>query len=264
MDADVEAVAASTTYTAESDVGGATQIDGDGAVLDGNGDAYTAASFTQTAAVAAVHNPTSYSLGYTMGNVAFAMAGTEHNDAGDAAAKMSLTYTMSDALSVKYGIDNAGSLKDVSELSATAKISDMLSITASIKDDKDHAGNTNEGGKQSQNASIAYSAGSLKGVSKFVYHGGRYILPLKNEFSILLYNPQISLPFLRITKGTDLPTGVPATTLGSSFILPISISLNLRITSPVFTPAFSAGPPSVADDTRAPLADFMPKLSAIS
>jgi hypothetical protein len=143
MDADVEAVAASKVFTA-----GTAGV--------------TAATFVDTAAVAAVHNPTSYSLGYTMGDIAFAMAGTEHNDAGDAAAKMSLTYTMSDALSVKYGIDNAGSLKDVSELSATAKISDMLSITASIKDDKDHAGNTNEGGKQSQNASIAYAAGSLK------------------------------------------------------------------------------------------------------
>ena len=153
MDADVEAVAATAaTYTAADATDGAAGTGG-----------YVNASFTAaTAGTAATYNPTSYSLGYTMGNVAFAMAGTEHNTAGAAAAKMSLTYTMSDALSVKYGIDNAGSLKDVSELSATAKISDMLSITASIKDDKDHAGNTNEGGKQSQNASIAYSAGSLK------------------------------------------------------------------------------------------------------
>jgi len=37
----------------------------------------------------------------------------------------------------------------------------MLSITASVKDDKDHALNTNTGGKQSQDVSIAYSAGSL-------------------------------------------------------------------------------------------------------
>jgi len=159
MDADVEAVAASTTYTAESGV--ADGIAADGSLLVGAA-AHTGASFTQTAAVAAVYNPTSYSLGYTMGNVAFAMAGTEHNSAGAAAAKMSLTYTMSDALSVTYGIDNAGSLKDISELSATASISDMLTVTASVKDDKDHPGNTNEGGKQSTNASIAYAAGSLK------------------------------------------------------------------------------------------------------
>ena len=74
----------------------------------------------------------------------------------------------------------------------------------------------------------------------------------------------IVLPFLRITKGTDLPTGVPATTLGNSFIVSISMPLNFRITSPVFTPAFWAGPPSVADDTKAPFTDFIPKLSAIS
>ena len=36
------------------------------------------------------------------------------------------------------------------------------------------------------------------------------------------------------------------------------------MTSPVFTPAFSAGPPAVAEDTKAPLAAFIPKLSAIS
>jgi hypothetical protein len=157
MDADVEAVAATAAaYTAAD---GVLDAGADG-VID---DTYTESSFTAaTAGTAATYNPTSYSLGYTMGNVAFAMAGTEHNSAGAAAAKMSLTYTMSDALSVTYGIDNAGSLKDVSELSATAKISDMLTVTASIKDDKDHAGNTNEGGKQSTNASIAYAAGSLK------------------------------------------------------------------------------------------------------
>ena len=28
---------------------------------------------------------------------------------------------------------------------------------------------------------------SLKGTSKFIYHGGRYILPLKNEFSLLFH-----------------------------------------------------------------------------
>ena len=48
----------------------------------------------------------------------------------------------------------------------------------------------------------------------------------------------IVLPFLKITKGTDLPTGVPATTLGNSFIVSILMPLNFKITSPVFTPAF--------------------------
>ena len=46
---------------------------------------------------------------------------------------------------------------------------------------------------------------SLKGASKFIYHGGRYILPLKNEFSLLLYNPQIDLPVeIDIESGTKL------------------------------------------------------------
>ena len=46
---------------------------------------------------------------------------------------------------------------------------------------------------------------SLKGDSKFIYHGGRYILPLKNEFSLLLYNPQIDLPVeIDIESGTKL------------------------------------------------------------
>ena len=46
---------------------------------------------------------------------------------------------------------------------------------------------------------------SLKGASKFIYHGGRYILTLKNEFSLLLYNPQIDLPVeIDIESGTKL------------------------------------------------------------
>ena len=46
---------------------------------------------------------------------------------------------------------------------------------------------------------------SIKGTSKFIYHGGRYILPLKNEFSLLLYNPQIDLPVeIDIESGTKL------------------------------------------------------------
>ena len=141
MDDDVKAVAASQVYTA----GSATQ----------------AATFVETAASAAVYNTTSYSLGYTMGNVAFGMASTDHDDRGHAASSFSLAYTVSDSLSATYSVDNVGTYKDIAKLSATAKISDMLSITASVKDDKDHALNTNTGGKQSQDVSISYAAGSL-------------------------------------------------------------------------------------------------------
>ena len=142
MDDDIKAVAASKVFTAG--VAGTT-----------------AATFVDTAAVTAVYNTTSYSLGYTMGNVAFAMASTDHDDRGHAASSFALTYTMSDSLSAAYSVDNVGTYKDIAKLSATAKISDMLSITASVKDDKDHALNTNTGGKQSQDVSISYAAGSL-------------------------------------------------------------------------------------------------------
>jgi outer membrane protein OmpU len=147
MDKDVEAVAAAKTFTAATGTAGTAD--------------YVAASYAETAAVAAVYNTTSYSLGYTMGDVAFAMASTDHDDRGNAASSFSLSYTMSDSLSATYSVDNVGTHKDIAKLSATAKISDMLSITASVKDDKDHALNTNTGGKQTQDVSISYSAGSL-------------------------------------------------------------------------------------------------------
>jgi hypothetical protein len=150
MDDDVEAVAASKVFTAASATGGAAGTSG-----------YANATFVDTAAVAAVYNTTSYSLGYTMGDVAFGMASTDHDDRGNAASSFSLTYTVSDALSATYSVDNVGTFKDIAKLAATAKISDMLSITASVKDDKDHALNTNTGGKQSQDVSISYAAGSL-------------------------------------------------------------------------------------------------------
>jgi len=143
MDDDVKEVKASTKYTAPSAANA--------------GDS----TFVVTEAVAAVYNPTSYSIGYTMGDVAFSMAGTEHDDRGHSAAKMSLTYTVSDALSATLSSDNVGTYKDIAKVSITSKISDAISITASVKDDKDHALNTNTGGKQSQDVSIAYSAGAL-------------------------------------------------------------------------------------------------------
>jgi hypothetical protein len=154
MDDDVKKVAASTTYKAAT---GAVDANGDG-VIDST---YVESVYSETAAVAAVYNPTSYAIGYTMGNIAFSMGGTEHDDRGHSAAKMSLNYTVSDALSVKLESDNVGTYKDIAKVSVTSKISDALSITASVKDDKDHALNTNTGGKQSQDVSISYSAGAL-------------------------------------------------------------------------------------------------------
>jgi len=110
---------------------------------------------------AAVWNPTSYSVGYTMGDMSFSMAGTDHDDFGNSAAKYSLTYKLLPALSATLSSDNVGTYKDIGKLEATYTLSDAMSITASVKDDKDHALNTNTGGKQSQDFSIAYSAGVL-------------------------------------------------------------------------------------------------------
>ena len=55
---------------------------------------------------------------------------------------------------------------------------------------------------ESSNNKISYDSSKkfiqfhfqIKGASKFIYHDGRYTLPLKNEFSLLLYNPLIDLP----------------------------------------------------------------------
>jgi hypothetical protein len=141
MDDDVKAVEASTSYTAAT--------------------ATKPASFTTTAASDPVYNPTSYAIGYTMGNIAFSMAGTEHDDRGHAAAKMSLAYTVSDATTVKLESDNVGTYKDIAKVSLTQKLSDAITITASMKDDKDHALNTNKNKAQSSDISVAYSAGAL-------------------------------------------------------------------------------------------------------
>jgi len=130
-----------------------------------NAGTFTAASGTTpatwTAASAAEWNPTSYAVGYSMGDMSFAMSGTDHDQFGNAAAKYELTYKVLPALSATLSSDNLGTYKDVGKLSATYTLSDAMSITASVKDDKDHALNTNTGGKQSQDMSIAYSAGAL-------------------------------------------------------------------------------------------------------
>ena len=45
----------------------------------------------------------------------------------------------------------------------------------------------------------------IKGASNFIYYDGRYTLPLKNEFSLLLYNPLIDLPVeIEFNSGSKL------------------------------------------------------------
>jgi len=152
MDKDVAAVAATTdTLKAADTTNGAAGTPG-----------YVAKTFVAaTAGTAAVYNPTSYSIGYKMGDMSFSMAGTDHDAFGNAAAKYSLTYALLPSLSATLSSDNLGTYKDVGKLSATYTVSDAMKITASVKDDKDHALNTNKGGKQSNDFSIAYTSGVL-------------------------------------------------------------------------------------------------------
>jgi hypothetical protein len=139
-----------------------TDLDKDVAAADASMTAATSsAGKVWNPAVAAVWNPTSYAIGYSMGDMSFSMSGTDHDDWGNAAAKYALTYKVLPSLSATLSSDNVGTYKDIGKLSATYTVSDAMSITASVKDDKDHALNTNTGGKQSQDMSIAYSAGSL-------------------------------------------------------------------------------------------------------
>jgi len=139
-----------------------TDLDKDVAANPGTRTAATATAGQKwTAPSAAEWNPTSYAIGYSMGDMSFAMSGTDHDQFGNAAAKYSLTYALMPSLSATLSSDNLGTYKDVGKLSATYTVSDAMSITASVKDDKDHALNTNKGGKQSNDFSIAYSAGVL-------------------------------------------------------------------------------------------------------
>jgi outer membrane protein OmpU len=162
MDDDVKAVAATTAYYKSEGASVADSTNATTGAVEDGGVAHTAAVFTAASAgTAAEYNPTSYAIGYSMGNVAFSMAGTEHDAFGNSAAKMSLTYTVSDALSATYSVDNVGTYKDIAKLAATYSLSDMISITASVKDDKDHALNTNTSKKQSTDVSIAYAAGAM-------------------------------------------------------------------------------------------------------
>jgi len=139
-----------------------TDLDKDIAAADPSMTAATSsAGKVWNAAVAAEWNPTSYSIGYKMGDMSFGMQGTDHDDWGNSAAKYALTYQVLPSLSATLSSDNVGTYKDIGKLAATYTLSDAMSITASVKDDKDHALNTNTGGKQSQDMSIAYSAGAM-------------------------------------------------------------------------------------------------------
>lgn len=151
LDKDTKAVAASTTYTASN-------LDA-GTIDYGDAD-FVAAKLTKTAAVAAVHESTSLKLSGAAAGVDWTFTTTNKNDRGNAASKVSLGYAAGDALSFTLTHDTQGKREAINTLKASYTM-DAITLTASMADDKNHAGNTNTGGKASQNLTIAYANGPL-------------------------------------------------------------------------------------------------------
>ena len=146
LDKDTAAVAGGTTFTKGSGTVGA--------------DAYVNATFAEVAAVAAVHESTSLKLSGAAGGVDWSFTTTNKDDFGDAASLVTLGYAAGDALSFTLKHDTDGAAEAINTLSATYTM-DAISLTVSASDDKNHARNTNTGGKASQNMTIAYANGPL-------------------------------------------------------------------------------------------------------
>jgi hypothetical protein len=146
LDKDTKAVAASTNYTAETNVGGNS--------------AYVASVYSEVAAVAAVHESTSLKLSGAAAGVTWSFATTNKDDFGDAASRVSLGYAAGDALSFTLTHDTDGSAEAINTLKASYTM-DAITLTVSGSDDKNHARNTNTGSKASQNMTIAYASGPL-------------------------------------------------------------------------------------------------------
>ena len=88
----------------------------------------------------------SYTLGYSAGDVSLTMTGT-NDDAGASASKIVLGYAMGD-LSAKVTANDNGADADTTELSLTYAVTDALSVTGAM----DNA--------DGYDMSIAYSAGA--------------------------------------------------------------------------------------------------------
>jgi hypothetical protein len=169
LDKDVKKAAASYTAAAANaarsgTVSGVVLADGSAAASNNTaapvvGDSdYVGASFT--AAVAPVYESTSLKLSGAAGGLDWTFTTTNKNDRGNAASKVSLGYAMGDALSFTLTHDTQGKREAINTLKATYTM-DAITLTVSGADDKNHAGNTNTGGKASQNMTIAYANGPL-------------------------------------------------------------------------------------------------------
>jgi len=113
-----------------------------------------------TAAKAPVYESTSLKLSGAAGGVDWTFTTTNKNDRGNAASKVSLGYAAGDALSFTLTHDTQGKREAINTLKASYTM-DAITLTASMADDKNHAGNTNTGSKASQNLTIAYANGPL-------------------------------------------------------------------------------------------------------
>ena len=142
LDKDTKAVAGSTTWN------------------DASGNATGADAFTVVDAVAAVYESTSLKLSGAAAGVTWSFTTTNKDDFGDAASKVTLGYAAGDALSFSLTHDTDGAAEAINTLKATYTM-DAISLTVSGSDDKNHARNTNTGGKASQNMTIAYANGPL-------------------------------------------------------------------------------------------------------
>ena len=141
LDKDTAAVAASTLWTEAT---GSTADD----------------TLVVTAAKDPVYESTSLKLSGAAAGVDWTFTTTNKNDRGNAASKVSLGYAAGDALSFTLTHDTQGKREAINTLKASYTM-DAITLTASMADDKNHAGNTNTGGKASQNLTIAYANGPL-------------------------------------------------------------------------------------------------------
>ena len=120
----------------------------------------TATASVYTAAVAAkagVYETTSYSLGYKAGDVAFSLVGTDGNDAGEAAMKVSASAPLGD-FKFTASIDNKGKADDIAKL-AVSYTTGGMTLTASSADDANHSLNTNKDAKASYDVGLSYAMG---------------------------------------------------------------------------------------------------------
>jgi len=126
----------------DTTIGGASigiTFDTDAGTHDGDADAATANTQNST---------TSYSLGYSMGDITLSVTGTDANDSGDAAMVWSAAWAMNSDITLSIKSDNKGKADDITTGTVAYKMGDLaLSLSADDNDDWD--------------ASATYTAGAL-------------------------------------------------------------------------------------------------------